>query len=81
MPKFSANISTLFRELPFIERIAAAAAAGFDAIELQFPYEEDAQELRREIEHHGLKLVLMNFPVGDLISGGEGLAAIPGREE
>jgi len=80
MPKFSVNISTLFRELPFIERIGAAAAAGFDAIELQFPYEEDAQALRREIERHDLTLVLMNFQVGDLITGGEGLAAIPGRE-
>ncbi len=40
MPEFSANISTLFREVPMVERIGAAAAVGFDAIEIQFPYAE-----------------------------------------
>jgi len=80
MPKFSANISTLFREFSFIERIGQAADAGFDAIEIQFPYGEDPEALRLELEVHQLPLVLMNFPVGDLMHGGEGLAAVPGRE-
>ena len=80
MPRFSANISTLFREAPFVERIGLAAAAGFDAIELQFPYDEDPAQLRAELDAHAMPLVLMNFPVGDLLSGGEGLAAVPGRE-
>lgn len=80
MPKFSANISTLFREFPFIERIGQAAAAGFDAIEIQFPYAEEPETLRAELESHRLPLVLINFPVGDLMQGGEGLAAVPGRE-
>jgi hydroxypyruvate isomerase len=80
MPKFSANISTLFRELPLIERIGAAADVGFEAIEIQFPYDEDPIALKTEIDQYGLKLALMNFPAGDLMTGGEGLAAIPDRE-
>ena len=80
MPRFCANISTLYREFPFVERIAEAAAAGFDAIEIQFPYDEDPATLRAELESHRLPLVLMNFPVGDLMQGGAGLAAVPGRE-
>ena len=80
MPRFSANISTLFREVPFIERIGLAATAGFDAIEIQFPYDQDPAVLRAELEAQNLPLVLMNFPVGDLMNGGEGLAAIPGCE-
>ena len=80
MPKFSANITTLFREVPLIERPGAAADAGFEAIEIQSPYSQDPHALKAEIDRYGLKLVLMNFPVGDLMEGGEGLAAIPGRE-
>lgn len=80
MPKFSANISTLFREHPLIERIGQAAHAGFDAIEIQSPYGESPLALKRELDTHRLPLVLMNFPVGDLMQGGEGLAAVPGRE-
>jgi hydroxypyruvate isomerase len=80
VPRFSANISTLFREVPLIERIGLAAAAGFDAIEIQFPYDQDPSILRAELEAQNLPLVLMNFPVGDLMTGGEGLAAVPGRE-
>ncbi len=80
MPRFSANISTLFREVSLIERIGLASSAGFDAIEIQFPYDQDPEVLRAELERQKLPLVLMNFPVGDLLAGGEGLAAVPGRE-
>ena len=80
MPKFSANISTLFREYPLIERIGRVADAGFDAVEIQFPYGEDPQTLKAELDARRMPLVLMNFPVGDLMRGGEGLAAVPGRE-
>lgn len=80
MPKFSANISTLFCEYPLIDRIGRAADAGFDAVEIQFPYGEDPLTLKAELGVHRMPLVLMNFPVGDLIKGGEGLAAVPGRE-
>ena len=80
MPRFAANISTLFREFPMLDRIGQAAAAGFDAIEVQFPYDEDPEQFKAELELHRLPLVLMNFPVGDLMQGGQGLAAVPGRE-
>jgi len=80
VPRFSANISTLFREVPLFERIGLAAAAGFDAIEIQSSYDQDPAVLRAELETQNLPLVLMNFPVGDLMAGGEGLAAVPGRE-
>jgi len=80
VPRFSANISTLFREVPLIERIGLAAAAGFEAIEIQFPYDQDPAVLHAELEVQNLPLVLMNFPIGDLMTGGEGLAAVPGRE-
>ena len=80
MPRFSANISTLFREYALAERIDRAALAGFDAIEVQFPYSEDPIPLRAALDRSDVPLALMNFPAGDLLSGGEGLAGIPGRE-
>ena len=60
MLRFSANISTLFTELPWLERIEQARLAGFDAIEIQFPYELDAGELKAALDDSGLPLVLMN---------------------
>ena len=80
MPKFSANITTLYQEFPLLERVAEAANAGFDAIEIQFPYAEDPVQLRAELDSAHMPLALMNVPVGDLMQGGQGLAAIPGRE-
>ena len=80
MPGFSANISTLFREYALTERVDRAALAGFDAIEVQFPYGDDPIQLRAALDRSDLPLALMNFPAGDLLSGGEGLAGIPGRE-
>lgn len=80
MPRFSANVSTLFPEVEMPARIARAAECGFDAIELQFPYDEDPLALRAALDQAGLPLVLMNFPAGDLLRGGQGLAGVPGRE-
>ena len=81
MLRFSANISMLFREVPMMDRIELAAKSGFDALEIQFPYELDAHEFKRGLDDCKLPLALMNFPVGDLMSQGMGLAAIPGREK
>jgi hydroxypyruvate isomerase len=81
MPRFSANISTLFREVPLTDRVGLAAEVGFDGIEIQFPYAADPHLLRSELIAYELPLVLMNFPAGDLMDGGEGLAAVPGRED
>ena len=80
MPKFCANITTLYREYPPIERIGRAAADGFDAIEIQFPYDLKPTSLRQALDAHDMPLVLMNFPVGDLMTGGQGLAAVPACE-
>lgn len=81
MLRFSANLSLLFTELPLLERFAAARAAGFDAVEIQFPYEADIDSLRKALRKSDLELVLINVPAGDLMQGGDGLAGIPGRED
>ncbi|MCY1297203.1 Hydroxypyruvate isomerase [compost metagenome] len=79
--KIAANISLLFAERPLVERIVAAAAAGFDGVEIQFPYEVPALRLKDALEAAGLPLRLINVPAGDFMSGGAGLAAVPSRRE
>lgn len=81
MLRYCANLSLLFTERPLIERFAAARAAGFEAVEIQFPYELGIADIRRELERHALELVLINIPAGDLMQGGDGLAGVPGREQ
>jgi hydroxypyruvate isomerase len=80
MPKFAANLSMMFTELPFLDRFAAAAKAGFKGVEFLFPYEFPAGELASRLEDNGLSLVLFNLPPGDFAKGERGLAALPGRE-
>ncbi len=80
MPRFAANISTMFGDRPFVDRIEAAATAGFKAVECQFPYVADAAELKARLTASGLPLVLMNTPPGDFAAGERGLAGLPGRE-
>lgn len=75
-----ANLSLLFTELPLLERVRAAAEAGFAGVEIQFPYEVPAAALQAELQRSGMPLVLFNLPAGDLMQGGAGLAAVPGRE-
>lgn len=77
MPRFAANLSTMFTELPFPERFAAAAAAGFAAVELQEACDRPAREVAVALRAAGLDLVLANAPGG---ADGNGLAALPGRE-
>jgi len=79
MPRFAANLAYLFTERPLIERFAAAAAAGFKAVELQFPYDHAPSVIRAEIERHGLTQLGVNTAVGSR-DGDSGLAAVPGRE-
>lgn len=80
MPKFAANLSTQFGELPFIERFAAAANAGFRAVEFLFPYDYPAEVIKAELEKHQLALVLFNTAAGNVQAGEWGVSAIPGRE-
>jgi hydroxypyruvate isomerase len=78
--KIAANLSLLFSELPLRERVVAAAVAGFDGVEIQFPYELAAISLKEALEAAGMPLVLINLPAGDLLDGGAGLAAVPSRQ-
>lgn len=77
MLRFSANLSMLFTELPLAERFAAAKNCGFDAVEIQFPYELPLDRLQGLLQGNGLKLVLFNVDADTLLQGGEGLAAVP----
>lgn len=80
MPRFAANLTLLFNELDMLERFAAAAAAGFEAVEILFPYDWPVAQLAKRLEESGLRLVLINTPPGDWQAGERGLAAVPGRE-
>ena len=80
MLKLSANLSFLFTELPFLDRFAAAAGAGFKAVEYMFPYDYDSDEIRRRLDAHHLEQVLFNLPAGDWAAGERGIACLPGRE-
>ncbi len=80
MPKFAANLTTMFNEVPFIERFEAAAQAGFRAVEFLFPYEHAPEEIARKLKASGLQNVLFNMPPGNRLAGERGLAALPGRE-
>jgi hydroxypyruvate isomerase len=81
MPKFAANLSTMFTEHPFLDRFAAARAAGFQAVECQFPYEAAPGQIKARLDEHGQELVLFNTPPGDFAAGERGLAGLPGRED
>jgi 2-dehydrotetronate isomerase len=80
MPRFAANLSFLFTELPFLDRFAAAADAGFSAVEFMFPYDWPAEDLTARLDRHNLKLVLFNAAQGDWAAGERGIAALPGRD-
>ncbi|MFO1344814.1 MAG: hydroxypyruvate isomerase [Rhodocyclaceae bacterium] len=81
MPRFAANLSMLFCERPFAERFAAAARAGFAAVEVQFPYELPATQIADLLREYGLQLVLHNLPAGDWAAGERGIACHPDRVE
>jgi len=81
VPRFSANLSMLFDDAPFVDRFARAAEAGFDAVEYLFPYEHDAADLRRSLDEHGLRQDLFNLPAGDFAAGERGIAVDPARRE
>jgi len=80
MPKLAANLSMLFKEMPFPERFAAAAKCGFRAVEYQYPYDWPAGELAERTRKAGVEVVLHNMPRGDVERGEHGTACLPGRE-
>ncbi|WP_415183604.1 hydroxypyruvate isomerase family protein [Phaeovulum sp.] len=80
MPRFAANLTFLFTEHPFMARFKAAKEAGFDAVEVLFPYEFSAQEMRARLVENGLTFVLLNVPPPNWAAGDRGFAAVPGAE-
>ncbi len=81
MPRFAANLSMLFKEYPFLERFEAAADAGFEGVEVLFPYDDAATEIVRRLGRAGLPLVLINTPPPNWTGGERGFAAVPGGED
>lgn len=79
-PKFSANLSMMFQEVPFMERFAAAAKAGFKAVEFMFPYDYPLADLQQALLSNCLELVLINLPAGDFAGGERGIAGNPARQ-
>jgi hydroxypyruvate isomerase len=81
MPRFAANLTMLFTELPFFDRFEAAAKAGFSGVEYLFPYDFQADELAARLKTHGLVQVLHNLPAGDWAKGERGIAILPDRTD
>ena len=81
MPKFAANLTMLFNEVPFLDRFEHAAKAGFEAVEFLFPYAFPAAEIKARLRANGLELVLHNLPAGHWDAGERGIACLPDRVE
>jgi len=79
MPRFAANLTMLFNELPFLDRFEAAAKAGFKAVEFLFPYPYAVADLKDRLSANGLTLVLHNLPAGNWDAGERGIACLPDR--
>lgn len=80
MPRFAANLTLLFTELPYLDRFDAAAIAGFSAVEVLFPYDVPAKDTRRALLRNGLDLILINAPPPNYTGGTPGYGAVPGGE-
>lgn len=78
MPRFAANLTMLFTEVPMLDRPGLAAQAGFDGVEVLFPYDHPVTDWQTALA--GLPLALVNTPPGDWVSGDRGFAAVPGQE-
>jgi len=79
LPRFAANLTMLFNEVPFMERFEAARSAGFEAVEYLFPYAYSQQELAAALKKNELKQVLHNLPAGNWEAGERGIACHPDR--
>ena len=79
MPRFAANLSMLFTEVPFLDRFERAAQAGFEAVEFLFPYAHTVEEIKERLDATGLQIVLHNLPAGDWDAGERGIACDPQR--
>jgi len=81
MPKFAANLTMLFTEVPFLERFKQASDAGFEYIEFLFPYEYEPNQLAHLLAENNLQQVLFNLPPGCWNSGERGIACLPSRKD
>ena len=79
MPRFAANLTMLFNEVPFLDRFEKAAAAGFTGVEYLFPYDFPVEELVAKLKANNLKQVLHNLPAGNWGAGERGIAILPER--
>src|SRR5882724_6335637 len=79
MPRFAANLSMMFSEVPFLDRFEAAAKAGFIAVEFLFPYDHPAEAVGERLRRNDLTQALFNLPPGNLEAGEKGFAALPDR--
>src|SRR6202041_1077275 len=79
MPRFAANLSLMFTEVPFLDRFDAAARAGFTAVEFLFPYDHPAEVVGERLHRNGLTQALFNLPPGNWDAGEKGFAALPDR--
>ena len=79
MPRFAANLSMMFTEVPFLDRFDAAAKAGFTAVEFLFPYDHPPEQIGERLHRNGLTQALFNLPPGNWDAGEKGFAALPDR--
>src|SRR6202171_2592948 len=79
MPRFAANLSMMFTEVPFLDRFEAAAKAGFTSVEFLFPYDHPAEAVGERLHRNGLTQALFNLPPGNWDAGEKGFAALPDR--
>lgn len=79
MPRFAANLTMMYTEVPFLDRFAAAARDGFDAVEYLFPYEHAPADISARLKDNGLTQALFNLPPGNWAAGDRGMACLPGR--
>jgi 2-dehydrotetronate isomerase len=81
MPRFAANLSFLFTEVPFLDRFEAAAKAGFKAVEIGNPYEASAADVASRLKAHSLAAALLNTSAGNAAASERGRSALAGREK
>ena len=79
--KFSANLSFLFKDVPFVERFDRARQAGFEAVEFMWPGIDELPAVERAVADTGLEVALFNFDAGDIAAGDRGLLSDPARHE
>jgi hydroxypyruvate isomerase len=79
--RFSANLSMLFKDVPFLDRFGRASGAGFSAVEFWWPSNEDIGEVQKAVNDAGVEVALFNFDAGDMPKGDRGLVSDPGRQE